>query len=399
MKKGFIYILLLIVIMVSGCAQNKEQQENEGQALDDVRNQAYYETKNENKAVKLSQVPDFNKQFDKKKRVIEKPEKKEVRGIYLNRNAINSENIDRYIKMVKNSPKYNAFVMDLKDDNGKLTYQSNVNLVNEIGADEGAVIDDLEQFLQRLKDEGIYTIARVVTFKDPFLASKKPEWALQKKDGSPWIGPNNVKWIDPYKEEMWDYNLDIVEEIAESGIDEIQYDYIRFPENAVKVDQEVQYANSENLKKDELIEKFLKASQKRLNDYPVFVSADVFGLVTSSADDMGIGQIWEKFSPYVDFISPMNYPSHYSENSYGLLNPNDQPYELIKAAIEDAIERNEKLKEKGVDVATIRPWLQDFSFKRTYTRRDVLNQIRALNDLGINEYLLWNAGSKYTDLE
>lgn len=387
--KLYLFFSIFFLLLVA-CQQNQEQTETPIQ----VRNQEPYDSKTvQRQKTELNKL--YKKQTEKKKEQAKKFKRQEIRGIYLNPVAINQENIDKYVDLVKSSPRLNAVVFDLKDDNGRLTYQSNVNLVNEIGADKDAVIDDLESFIQRLKDEGIYTIARIVTFKDPYLAEKKPEWALQNRNGSPWIGPNGIKWIDPYKEEMWDYIFNIVEEIAQSGIDEIQYDYIRFPENAVKVDQQVQYANNENLSKGDLIEKFLIEQRERLSNYPVLISADVFGLVTSSADDMGIGQRWEEFSPYVDFISPMTYPSHYSANNYGLPNPNNQPYELIKAAMEDAIERNEKLKEKHHKVATIRPWLQDFG----YTKDQVLKQIKALNDLGINEYLLWNSGSDYTPLD
>lgn len=400
MRKMLFSILFLSLLLVNLTGCQNENEGSEGNHVNEVEDLVSFDTTRDTMPRSLvGSITDLNDDFTNEKKIINKPEREEVRGIYLNPWAIKEEEIGRFIEFVKASPRFNAVVMDLKDDNGKLTYNSNVDLVKEIGADDGAVIADLPSFLKRFKDEGIYTIARIVTFKDPFLAEKKSEWALQRKDGSLWLGPDSIKWLDPYREKMWTYVMDIVEEIADSGINEIQYDYIRFPENAKKVDQEVEYANADQLNKDELIEKFLKYSKERLDHYPVLVSADVFGLVTSSTDDMGIGQTWEKMAPHIDFISPMNYPSHYSAQSYGLQEPNDEPYALIKAAMEDALERNQSLEIGEEQVATIRPWLQDFNYKRTYTKDDVLAQIKALNDLGINEYLIWNPSSKYTELD
>ncbi|MEN2466079.1 putative glycoside hydrolase [Ornithinibacillus sp. JPR2-1] len=327
--------------------------------------------------------------------VKQKPKKVDVRGIYLNRTSIKEENVQKYIDLIK-STNLNAAVIDVKDDYGKITYDSNVDLVNQIGADSNPATKDLEKLVQRFKDAGIYTIARIVVFKDPYLAAKKQDYAIKRKDGTVWQDPSGTKWIDPYKEEVWNYMTSIAKEVSESGFDEIQYDYIRFPERAKQVDQEVTYDNPTGLSKAENILAFLKHSKQQLKQHPSYVSADVFGLVTTASDDMGIGQVWENISPHVDYISPMTYPSHYAPGSYGVANPDRAPYDIMALAMKDAKSRNAKLKEQGKTIATIRPWIQDFDYLSTYTAADVQKQIKALEDQGITQYLIWNAGNVYT---
>ncbi|MFZ3579440.1 putative glycoside hydrolase [Virgibacillus sp. DJP39] len=331
-----------------------------------------------------------------KKTPVKKINDKEIRGIYLNRNSLKEKNLGSYLDLLK-STNLNAVVIDIKDDFGKLTYDSNIETANDIGSDNNPVIADMDEFLERLEKEDIYTIGRIVVFKDPFLAEQKNEYALKRENGSVWSDHGGVKWIDPYKKEAWRYITDIAKEVAASGIDEIQYDYIRFPENAKKVDKEITYDNKNNQSKSQLISSFLEYSKKSLQNYSVNVSADVFGLVTTAKDDMGIGQLWEQISPNVDYISPMTYPSHYAPFSYGISNPDEHPYDLLTEAMKDAKQRNEKLSENGKATATIRPWIQDFNYKSDYTESDIRNQLKALKVQGIHQYLLWNASNDYTD--
>ncbi|GIO25529.1 putative glycoside hydrolase [Ornithinibacillus bavariensis] len=326
---------------------------------------------------------------------MEKPKKVDVKGIYLNRTSIREENVQKYIDLIK-STNLNAAVIDIKDDNGKLTYNSNIELANEIGSNSNPAINDLKKTIKRFKDEGIYTIARIVVFKDPYLAENKGDYAMKRKNGTIWQDAAGTKWVDPYKREVWDYITSIAQEVSDSGFDEIQYDYIRFPENGKRVDQEVSFDNPDRLSKAENILAFLKHSNDKLKNEPVYVSADIFGLVTTATNDMGIGQIWENISPNVDYISPMTYPSHYAPGSYGISNPDRAPYEIMLQAMKDANMRNNKLKNQGLKAAVIRPWIQDFDYKSVYSIEDVQKQIKALHDQGITQYLIWNAGNVYT---
>jgi hypothetical protein len=318
-----------------------------------------------------------------------------AKGIYLTGQSLKTESFQTIISKIKQT-NINTVVIDIKDDFGKISYNSNVPLVNILKSDEKPSIADINALLMSLKRNHVYSIARIVTFKDPYLSRHKPELAIHTREGKAWRDSSDISWIDPYKRETWDYTLSIAQEIASLGFNEIQFDYVRFPDNAKSMEREVAFDNPNNISKSKNIASFLQYARNELKSYPVFISADVFGLVTSSSDDMGIGQIWEEISPNVDYISPMTYASHYSSGVYGIKNPEEHPYDVLKFAMKDALKRNEVLKEKGMKPAIIRPWIQDFDYKHDYNEKDTKNQIKALHELGINEYLSWNAQNEYT---
>ncbi len=297
----------------------------------------------------------------------------------------------------------NALVIDVKDDTGYVTYPSEVPMVKKIGSDRNKHIADIDKVMKVLEEKNIYTIARIVAFKDPFLPGARPDLALQRKEGGVWTDRKGVAWVDPYQKEVWDYNIAVAKEAAKKGFKEIQFDYVRFPENGKKVDDEVAFNDPQNRSKSQLISDFLAYAKKELEPYNVFVSADVFGLVTS-IDDMEIGQRWELVTPHVDYISPMMYPSHYGPGNYGFAKPDLQPYGIIKQGIIDALARNEAVKAEGKEVAIIRPWYQDFTATYLgsgnyieYGPEEVKAQIKAAKELGVTEYLIWNPGNRYSE--
>jgi hypothetical protein len=254
--------------------------------------------------------------------------------------------------------------------------------------------------LSQMKNRGVYAIARVVVFKDPYLSQMKSNYAIKSLKGEVWKDSKGTAWVDPYKEEVWSYNIDIAKEAADLGFDEIQFDYVRFPENGSKVNKEVQFDNPKQWTKAQAIEAFLKKAREQIGE-AAYLSADVFGLTTSSNNDMGIGQDWSLMSKQVDYLSPMLYPSHYSKGIYGIENPDAQPYAIVSKAISDAKVRNEHLKASGAAIADIRPWYQDFTAiwlhpHKTYGRADVQEQIKAAKEQGIEQFLLWNSTSTYS---
>lgn len=325
---------------------------------------------------------------------------REAKGLYVTGNTASNQKIDGLINLLQQS-ELNALVIDVKEDAGYVTYKSKVPQVMEITSDRKNFISDIDVLLQRLKENNIYTIARIVTFKDPFFAGAKPEIAMQRKNGGVWRDNKGVSWVDPFQKEVWDYNIAIAKEAIEKGFDEIQFDYVRFPENGAKVNREVAFDNPENKSKAEVIADFLTYAKEELKDYPIFISADVFGLTTTVVDDMGIGQQWELITQAVDYISPMMYPSHYANRTYGLPIPDAYPYETIKFGLLDAIKKNDKLLAEGKQVAIIRPWYQDFTATWVqgnikYGPSEVNKQIQAGYELNINEYLMWNASNNYS---
>lgn len=214
-----------------------------------------------------------------------------ARGLYLTGNTAGGH--PRYWELLDliESTELNSVVIDVKNDHGMVTYNTEIEIVHQISANKSAPIKDLEAVLEDLHSRDIYTIARVVVFKDPYLAEQKTEWAIQRHGGGAWRDRKGVAWINPYEKKVWDYNIAVAREVALLGFREIQFDYIRFPENAHLVDREAYYPGEE-LAKDEIIREFLIYAAEQMKDYNVFLSADVFGVIaTSWGDSDRIGQI------------------------------------------------------------------------------------------------------------
>ena len=197
----------------------------------------------------------------------------------------------------------NAMVIDVKNDSGLMTYRSEIEIVKEVNGNKGVVIEDIDAVLSELKARDIYPIARVVVFRDPHLPEVKPAWAIQKRDGGgQWRDPKNFAWVNPYDKNVWDYNIAIAKEAALKGFREIQFDYVRFPENARRVDREAEFPGSNGRSKAKPLPAFwLMPGQ--LADYNVHIAADVFGVVATSRDAEGSGKAG-KISSLVDYICP-----------------------------------------------------------------------------------------------
>jgi hypothetical protein len=324
-----------------------------------------------------------------------------VKGIYLTGWSAGNSNFAKLLKLVDDT-ELNAMIIDVKEDEGRVTYRSAIPLVREVKADAVTFISDIDGMIQTLNEHHVYTIARIVCFKDPYLAGRKLDWAMHRKNGSIWSDSKGVVWIDPYRKEVWDYNIAIAKEAAKKGFKEIQFDYVRFPDNGKRVDQEVAFYQQDGKPKQQVIAEFLAYAKKELAPYHVFVSADVFGLVPSVSDDMGIGQKWELISPNVDYISPMMYPSHYANNTYGLAVPDAKPYETIRNGLLDAQKKDAALRARQKQTAIIRPWYQDFTATWvkghiSYGPNEVLAQIRAGRELGVDQYMIWDAANSYSE--
>ena len=320
-----------------------------------------------------------------------------AKGIYLTgHTAGNTRRIQELLTLVDET-ELNAMVIDVKNDHGLMTYRSEIEIVNEVNANKGVVIKDIDALMTKLKEHNVYPIARIVVFRDPHLPEVKPEWAIQKRGGGLWRDRSGFAWVNPYDKNVWDYNIAIAKEAALKGFREIQFDYVRFPENARRVDLEAEFPYEQGRAKDEAIQEFLEYAQEQLAEYNVHLAADVFGVIATSRNDAdGIGQTWEKISPVVDIICPMVYPSHYGPGYFGYRVPDANPDGVINRAMTDAIKRNAVLAEPAI----IRPWLQ--SFTATWVRghipygpQEVRRQIEAALALGIDEYLIWNPGNKY----
>ena len=321
-----------------------------------------------------------------------------LRGLYVNRWAAIGQKIYKLIDIAKRT-EVNALVIDVKDDRGYLLYRSRVPLAREIGAD--AQNSDimpmshkrLRALLDTMRAHDIYPIARIVVVKDPMLADRKREWAIKRKsDGTPWLDKNGKPWLDPHQKGVWDYAVDLAIEAVDLGFSEVQFDYVRFPDEQRLV-REAAFPLAAGRFRADVIAKQLADARKRLEPLGVPMTIDVFGLTTSDTTDMGIGQRWEAFIGQADVVLPMTYPSHYALGSYKIARPNANPYAVIDAALKDAKRRSEGI----AGAAKVIPWYQDFTLgPPRYGVAQVRAQMQAGYDNGVPSWILWNPSSNYT---
>jgi hypothetical protein len=318
--------------------------------------------------------------------VVSVPMPSTVKGIYLTGWIAGAPKSMAGIIDFIDKTEVNSVVIDVKDDTGTLSYKSGIPMVNQINAAERK-IPDIVALLKTLKEHNIYPIARIVVFKDPHLAAARPDLAVKDKNGGYWKDRKGLKWVDPYNKEVWKYTVDIAEEAMAYGFKEIQFDYVRFTSDGAI--RNCLYSHSDGTPKEDVIKNFLLYAKGRLKKYNAIISADVFGLTCSAEDDLGIGQKIEKVGSAVDVLSPMVYPSHYYKGTYGIANPDLNPYDTITISLKHA---SKKL--TGIPVQ-MRPWLQDFNLGSRYGREQLMAQIKALNDQGIKDWLFWNPSCRY----
>ncbi|MBK5093364.1 MAG: putative glycoside hydrolase [Actinobacteria bacterium] len=297
--------------------------------------------------------------------------------------AGSSPDMDKMIGLVERT-ELNALEVDLKDEYGQIAFDIDNELAQKIGSAKDIV--ELDGTVDKMRYRDVYSICRIVVFKDPILADGRPGLAVQDKYGGPW---SEGVWVDPYSKEVWDYNLAVAEAAAKAGFNEVQFDYVRFPSDGNT--STALYPNQDGRTPGEVVNGFLSYAGEKLAPYNVFVSADLFGLTASKQGEMGIGQKVEEISRRLDFISPMVYPSHYNAGEYKIKSPEHNPHDIVYASLEDF-----KNVMKGTP-AKLRPWLQDFSLAVTYTPDMVRRQINAVEELGIDEWLLWDPECTYSE--
>ncbi len=314
-----------------------------------------------------------------------------VKGIYMTSYAASSSEFLNNMIGLADRTEINAFVIDVKDDLGTVVYDADVDLAKQEGLIEKR-IKDIDALIAKLREHNITPIARVVCFKDDTLANKRPDLAVMHEDGEIWQDFKELSFTNPYNHEVWEYLVQVAEDAARHGFREIQFDYVRFPSDG-KISEAVY--PGQNSSKEDAIAAFLAYARPRLEKLGVWVSADVFGITVNpnaAKDSATIGQNVEKISENVDIVCPMVYPSHYQAGYYGLDNPNASPYETITAAMEDTKDRLEGTGAMG------RPWLQDFSMRGVnYGVAEVKAQIKASEEQGFGEWILWDPSLKYVE--
>ncbi len=324
-----------------------------------------------------------------------------VKAVFMTGHSLGyTERFNNVVKLTTET-EINSWVIDVKDDYGTLTYTSEIPLVKESGADRTVKVRDFHSIMEILRENDIYPIARIVTFKDKQITAARPDLAIKTKTGQVWRDRKGDAWLNPYNRDSWEYVIDIAKEAATKGFKEIQFDYVRFPTDGDRSQIDYGSAAATETMYD-AIAAFLAYAREELQEYGVYVSADIFGLVTTVSDDMALGQHLETLSTATDILSPMVYPSHYALGTYGVPKPDFDPYTIVYTSMSRARERIEAV-ETTLPKARLRPWLQDFTasylgagYYKVYGVEEVKAQIKATYDAGLDEWILWNAGNKYT---
>lgn len=308
-----------------------------------------------------------------------------VKALYLSFwGASSEERLDAILKLARTT-EINAVVIDVKNELGLTSYKTGVQAACDISAHRNRTIKDMQRFMQALKSEGIYTIGRIVVFKDDLRSEQHPETAVRDAHGNPWQNGEGLGWLDPFIVSNHDYNIDIAEDAARVGFDEINFDYIRFPETPG-----LQFARENNPEnRIRAVSAFLERAKARLTPYGVFLSVDTFGHISWDKGDTGIGQTMASMKEYVDYFSPMLYPSGFAKGFMGLEDPTSDVYKVV----------SESLRQLDVEPVRIRPWLQafrDYAHSRTpFRARRIREQIMAAECHGSGGWLLWNPSSRY----
>lgn len=329
------------------------------------------------------------------------PSKKEVKvkGLYLTGwTAGSKEKMDNYITLADET-ELNAFVVDIKNDDGVVSYESEVPEVKEAGTFIKKY--NPETLIKTLHDKDIYVIGRIVCFRDPAFPKKNPDRAVKHINGGLWKEDKkdeDITWLNPYDRRNWSYIIDIAKEAAEKGFDEIQFDYVRFPNG----DRSKMDFGAKDFVKHEVINEFLSEVRKALPD--VTLSADIFGIVCVSPEDTeDIGQYLELIGKDMDYISPMAYPALYARgqivNKIKFPNPDLEPYEVVYNTLLMAKDRLSKAENYRADV---RPFIQAFTASwlakgtyQTYSAEQYRRQIQAVYDAGYEQWIFWDANNRY----
>lgn len=313
-----------------------------------------------------------------------------VRAIYMSSWVAATPSIRSRIVDLVDETELNAIVLDVKDYTGKISFKPSDPELLKFGSGENRV-RDMREFLALLHEKGIYVIARIAVFQDPYYVKKHPELAVKRGDGGIWADHKGAVWVDPGARPMWDYTFAIAREAYAAGFDEANFDYIRFPSDGNMRD--IAFPVSRSRPKREVIKEFWAEVKWEMRKQGIPTSADVFGMTTTATNDMNIGQVFEDALANFDAVAPMIYPSHYPSGFEGIANPAARPYDVIRHATLAAVER---ARAASSTPDKLRPWLQDFDLGAEYGAEEVKAQILALGELGVHSWMVWDPSNRYT---
>ncbi len=312
----------------------------------------------------------------------------EMRGIYLTGPACGVSSVltrvDRFIEAGGN-----AVVFDAKDIDGGVSFFSRHELSSWGAGRTSPIISSLEDMMYRFDQRGLYVVARIALFLDGELGLLRPDLALQDSLGAAWTERGCV-WIDPANPEAIEYNLALAGELARAGVDEIQFDYVRFPTNGWQGDWQGS-PEATAARRQEVIAGFLTAARDTLDDYGVRISADLYGIMAwNQMEDLALtGQHVPTIASLVDVVCPMIYPSHFKPGFEGRKRPGDDPAYFIA-------EGTRRFLNMAAGQAEVRPWLQAFPYRVTnFDSEYIETQVLAAREAGGRGWSLWNPSCRY----
>ncbi len=291
------------------------------------------------------------------------------------------------------STEINAMVIDVKETGGNLYWATDLPIARQVGSVMEHPLFELDKLLPELKKRGIYTIARMVSMKDNTLGAARPQLAVKNAaTGKPWTDNIGGIWLDPSASGVAEYLAAVAGDLADKGFDEVQLDYIRFFSDGPYDVADTNLPNTQSVRLP-AIRRVLRVVSDAFAHRKAFLSADCFPIAFIAPDDQGIGQRPEVIMPYVDYFSPMVYPSHYGPGVFGFPVPNQHPYEVINESL-----RIMNLERRGLPLA-IRPWIQDFGYGDfpPYGVADVEAEMKAARDNGTKGFMIWNASAQFTE--
>lgn len=410
-KNVFLALIISLIFIFTSCNSNKS--DNLSNDVSSDENIVEKEKKPIGEPYEVGVTPDdYNMDYDtsRLKALDEKKSKyypeDGVKGLYFNTYAIANPQIYEKMTNLLDSTKLNAVVVDIKDDWGNITCEFKTD--NEDIKYATTEVIDVEKFIKDMHSRGVYVIGRITTFKDSVITEKHPEWGFTLSDGSLWTNGHGEAFMNPFMDEVRNYDLEIAELAAKAGFDEIQFDYIRFAEGFETFHGDLNYPMGrwedmemeDGEKRVDAITSFVKEARETLQAYDMPCGIDVFGYAMQVGRAEGIGQDFKEMANEADVMSSMIYPSHWGQYSFDLEKPDLEPYELVRRYLKEEQKEFEEIEHKPKS----RPWIQDFTASwigqgnfMEYDAEAVQAQVDAIYDSGQDEFLIWNASAEYTE--
>ena len=313
-----------------------------------------------------------------------------VKAVYMSSWVAATKNIrERLINNLAGT-EINSIVIDVKDYSGAVSMDINTKTAGQLSGR----VKDLAEFVDYLHQKNYYVIGRISVFQDNLLSRQRPDLALKRLDnGALWTDRKGIAWLDVSAPEVWDYTIAVAKEAHRLGFDELNFDYIRFPSDGNTSNVAYPYSRLSVDTRAEALRKFFVYLNAKMKEIDAPISADVFGMVATNTDDLGIGQVLENAIPYFDYVAPMVYPSHYPPGFLNYKNPASVPYEIVKHSMGVAVTR---VVAQGYSPLKLRPWLQDFDLGADYTAEMIKAQKRAVYDVGLTSWMMWDPANIYT---